>query len=89
MSHPVGRVGLHRYPCYDLPMPQPLGERESLEQERAELQDRIAGWNIEFGRTADGDLRRREFLAWQIRNARRRLIVIAERLEELDKPAVQ
>ena len=88
VPHPVGRVGHHRQPCYDRPMPRPFGERESLEQERAELQECIAAWNIEVGAAAETDSRRREFRDRQIRNARRRLIAIADRLEELDNPAV-
>lgn len=66
-------------------MPVPHNERRALEQERAELQARIAGWNIEFGTTDESAIGRREFLDWQIRNARRRLLVIADRLEALDK----
>ena len=70
---------------YDDPASHSHSEREGLEREQAELQERIAGWNIEPGTTAESVVWRPEFLDQQIRNARRRLIVIANRLEGLGR----
>ena len=60
-------------------MPRPLSERESLEQERAELHGRIAAYRQEL---EYGALRRvrREYLAWQIEHAERRLADVRARL---------
>jgi hypothetical protein len=60
-------------------MPRPLSERESLEQERAELHGRIAAYRQEL---EHGALRRarREYLARPIEHAERRLADVRARL---------
>jgi hypothetical protein len=60
-------------------MPRPLSERESLEQERAELLGRIAAYRQE---REHGALRRvrREYLAWPIEHAEWRLADVRARL---------
>ena len=63
--------------------PRPLNERESLEQERAELLQKIEAWQHEAASVHPGP-RRREWLDWQMQNARRRIAVVTARLEMLD-----
>jgi hypothetical protein len=60
-------------------MPRPLNERESLEEERAELPGLIATYQRELAETAITKTRR-EFLDWQIRNAQNRLAYVEARL---------
>jgi|HubBroStandDraft_6_1064221.scaffolds.fasta_scaffold1947755_2 hypothetical protein len=60
-------------------MPRPLTERQSLEEERAELPGLIAAYQRELAETAITKTRR-EFLDWQIRNAQNRLAYVEARL---------
>jgi hypothetical protein len=65
-----------------LAMPRPLNERQSLEQERAELLGRItADWQ----ELEKGSLRRvrREWLECQIRNLEKRLADVRVRLRAI------
>jgi len=65
-----------------LAMPRPLNERQSLEQERAELLGRItADWQ----ELENGALRRvrREWLECQIRNLEKRLADVRVRLRAI------
>jgi hypothetical protein len=61
-------------------MPQPLDERQALEQERDELVAQIATDRRELATTTDQDRTRREFLAWRIRRAQNRIALIETRL---------
>lgn len=61
-------------------MPQPLDERQALEQERDELVAQIATDRRELAATTDQDRTRREFLAWRIRRAQNRIALIETRL---------
>jgi hypothetical protein len=61
-------------------MPRHLTERQSLEQERAELPGLIATYQRELADTAIITKTRREFLDWQIRNAQNRLAYVEARL---------
>jgi hypothetical protein len=65
-------------------MPRPLNERQSLEQERAELPGQIAAyWNeLENGSPRQA---RRERLEWQIREREKRLADVRKRLAAINK----
>ena len=62
-------------------MPRPLNERQSLEQERAEIPGQIAAHrqDVENGRQRKA---RREELEWQIRERVKRLADLEARLEK-------
>ena len=64
-------------------MPRPLSERQSLEQERAELPSQIAAYESELGATPPENKARRERLAWQLRRAQKRLAEVEARLAGL------
>ena len=53
-------------------MPRPLNERQSLEQERAEIPSQIAAYRQELGNGRPTKARR-EGLEWQIREREKRL----------------
>jgi len=63
-------------------MPTPPNERESLEQELAELPSQIAVYLLELTETPEGIKHRagREWLAWQVRNLENRLADVRARL---------
>jgi hypothetical protein len=61
-------------------MPQPLNERQALEQERDELVAQIATDQRELTATTDQDRTRREFLGWRVRRAQNRIALIETRL---------
>jgi len=61
-------------------MPRPLNERQSLEQERAELPSQIAAYESELDATPPEHTARRERLVWQLRRAQKRLAEIEARL---------
>ncbi len=63
-------------------MPRPLNERQSLEQELAELPVQIAVYLRELTETPEGIEHRaaREWLAWQVRNLENRLADVRARL---------
>jgi chromosome segregation ATPase len=65
-------------------MPRPLNERQSLEQERAEIPAQIAAYRqeLENGRPHKT---RRERLEWQIRERDKRLAEIERRLAAINK----
>jgi len=63
--------------------PRPLNERESLEQERTELLQKIEAWQHEAASAHPGP-HRRQWLDWQIKTARRQIAVVTARLEMLD-----
>jgi hypothetical protein len=65
-----------------LAMPRPLNERQSLEQERAELLGRIT---TDWQELENGSLRRvrREWLECQIRNLEKRLADVRVRLRAI------
>jgi len=63
-----------------------LSERESLEQERTELLQKIEAWQHEAASVHPGP-HRREWLDWQMNNARRRIPVITARLATLEDPS--
>jgi hypothetical protein len=60
-------------------MPRPLSERESLEQEQAELSV-LAADHRKLEVTLTQNRTRREFLVWRIRQAELRLAAIEARL---------
>jgi hypothetical protein len=62
-------------------MPSPLNERQSLEQERAELPDQITAYQQELA-AGLADKTRREWLDWQIRRAQKRMVEVEARLAE-------
>jgi hypothetical protein len=63
-------------------MPRPFNERQSLEQELAELPSQIAVDLRELTETPEGIEHRahREWLAWQVRNLDKRLADVRARL---------
>jgi hypothetical protein len=63
-------------------MPTPPNERQSLEQELAELPSQIAVYLRELAETpeASKDRAHREWLAWQVRNLENRLADVRARL---------
>jgi hypothetical protein len=68
-------------------MPTPPNERESLEQELAELPSQIAVYLRELTETPEGIEHRaaREWLAWQVRNLENRLAEVKARLAAINK----
>ena len=54
-------------------VPRPLRERQSLEQERAELRKQVAAYTNELAITVGVNKARREPLDWQIQRAQKRL----------------
>jgi len=63
-------------------MPRPFNERQSLEQELAELPVQIAVYLRELTETPEASVHRvrRQRLAWQIRNLENRLAEVRARL---------
>ena len=61
-------------------MPRPLSERESLEQEQAELSVQLTADHQKLEVTLTQNRTRREFLVWWIRQAELRLAAIEARL---------
>ena len=63
-------------------MPTPPNERQSLEQELAELPVQIAAYLRELAETPEASVYRvrRQRLAWQIRNLENRLAEVRARL---------
>ena len=61
-------------------MPRPLSERESLEQEQAELSVQLTADHRKLEGTLTQNRTRREFLVWRIRQAELRLAAIEARL---------
>ncbi len=61
-------------------MPRPLSERESLEQEQAELSVQLTADHRKLEMTLTQNRTRREFLVWRIRQAELRLAAIEARL---------
>ncbi len=70
-------------------MPQPPNERESLEQELAELPKQMAAYRQELDNTpALPEFKaRRERLDWQARNCQKRLADVRARLRALNAKA--
>jgi chromosome segregation ATPase len=70
-------------------MPRPLNERQSLEQERAEIPGQIAAYGRELAVTpTTADFKsRRERLEWQIREREKRLADVRKRLAAINKAA--
>jgi hypothetical protein len=69
-------------------VPRPLNERQSLEQERAEIPGQIAAYRqeLENGRPHKA---RRERLEWQIRERSKRLVDVTARLAKLPTEKVK
>ena len=67
-------------------MPTPPNERQSLEQELAELPSQIAAYLRELAETpeASKDRAHREWLAWQVRNLEKRLADVRKRLAAIN-----
>ena len=61
-------------------MPRPLSERESLEQEQAELSVQLTADHRKLEVALTQNRTRREFLVWRIRQAELRLAAIEARL---------
>ena len=61
-------------------MPRPRSERQSLEEELAELPGQLAGYRRQLALTPAEDKTRWEFLGWQIQRAQRRLATIEARM---------
>jgi hypothetical protein len=61
-------------------MPRPLSERESLEQEQAELSVQLTADHRKLEVTSTQNRTRRECLVWRIRQAELRLAAIEARL---------
>jgi len=64
-------------------MPRPFNERQSLEQELAELPVQIAVYLRELTETPEASVhrvRRQRLVAWQIRNLENRLAEVRARL---------
>jgi chromosome segregation ATPase len=61
-------------------MPRPRSERQSLEEELAELPGQLAGYRRELVLTPAEDKTRWEFLEWQIQRAQNRRATIEGRL---------
>ena len=61
-------------------MPRPLSERESLEEEQAELSVQLTADHRKLDVTLTQNRTRREFLVWRIRQAELRLAAIEARL---------
>lgn len=64
-------------------MPRPRSERQSLEDELAELPGQIAGYERELAKTPAANRARREWLDRQIRRGRNRPAAIEARLATL------
>jgi hypothetical protein len=61
-------------------MPRSLNERQSLEEERAEIPGQIAKLQTELDATLLGAKSQRQFLIWRIRERRLRLAKVEKRL---------
>jgi len=61
-------------------MPSPTNERQALELERDDLSARLADYRREIASTGGEHQEQRERLAWQIRQAQKRLGVVGARL---------
>ena len=61
-------------------MPRPRSERQSLDEESAELPGQLAGYQRELALTPAEDKTRWELLEWQIQRAQQRLATIEARL---------
>ena len=70
-----------------VPVPRPLNERHSLEQERAELSVSLTADHRKLEVTPSQNRPRREFLVWRIRQAELRLAAIEARLAALNSKA--
>ena len=64
-------------------MPRPLNERQSLEQERAEISAQIAAYQAELDATPVTNKARREMREWQTKEREKRLAEINARLAKL------
>jgi hypothetical protein len=64
-------------------MPRPRSERQSLEEELAELPGQLAGYERELATTPAANRTRREWLDWQIRRGQRRRAAIEAGLATL------
>jgi hypothetical protein len=81
-------VGAHQEPdvpllgsgCIMPEMPGPRSERQSLEEELAELPGQLAGYRRELAATLAEDKIRWEWLEWQIRRVQKRLTEVERRL---------
>jgi DNA repair exonuclease SbcCD ATPase subunit len=65
------------------PMPRPLSERQSLEQELAGLPAQIAQYERDLEATPPENKSRRERFEWQIRRDRKRMAELEARLARL------
>ena len=74
---------------YHASMPAPTNERQSPEQERAELPSQIAAYESELESTPPEHNVRRERLAWQLRRAQKRLAEVRARTKEDTRRARQ
>ena len=61
-------------------MPRPMNERQSLEQERAELPSQLAAHQAQLDATSPENKARRERLEWQIRRVQKRMAEVEARL---------
>ena len=61
-------------------MPRPMNERQSLEQERAELPSQLAAHQAQLDATPPESKARRERLEWQIRRVQKRMAEVEARL---------
>jgi len=62
-------------------MPRPRNERQALEEERdVELPAQLAQYRRDLDAIPPTDKRRREFVAWQIRFAEKRMADVCARL---------
>ena len=68
-----------------VPVPRPLNERHSLEQERAELSVSLTVDHRKLEVTPTQNRTRREFLMWRIKNTELRLATIEARLAAIHK----
>ncbi len=64
-------------------MPRPRNERQSLEEERAELPGQIAAYQRELGAMPPENKAQREMREWQIQRDKKRLAEIEARLAAL------
>jgi hypothetical protein len=66
-------------------VPRPRTERQSIEEELAELPAQLASYRSEQARTPREDRVRWQYLDWQIRNTQNRLKALKARLAEIQK----
>jgi len=65
-------------------MPRPLSEKQSLEQECAELPGQIAAYQRELDASPPENKARREMREWQIRRAQKRMAEVEARLAKVN-----